>query len=777
LHHERFFAVPERRRLPYNFAFSCCQESTPMTRRPLRAGTPGQTVSLAAAIALILAASATAQELSTTPVVAQKQVRAVRVATPPVIDGRLDDAVWQQAEPITDFHQIRPGNQTEPSERTEVYVLYDDDAMYIAARMYDSEPHLIAAPVIRHGQGMGSDDRLVVILDPFNTQRTGYRFETNLNAARHEALYTSVNSFQIEWNTIWDTATSVDGNSWIAELEIPFKSLPFDPSIDTWGFNFGRGIRRRGEEMAWVSYNRTYNPSISGLVTGLEGMDQGVGLDLVPSFSTSRSKNFTLNTNDSQTDPSLDAFYRLTPSLNAALTINTDFSATEVDNRQVNLTRFNLFFPEKRDFFLNDSDLFQFGSIGGGFGNSAESRAARENARPYFSRKLGLSQTGAPVDIEYGGRISGRVGRWNIGTLAIKQDEFGAVDSSNLFIGRVSANVLAESSVGMIFTDGDPTSNRDNSVYGLDFRYQNTRLAGGQTIEADAWFQRSDTPGLTGDDQAWGLALRSPNNSGLRGGVGFKQVQANFNPAMGYINRANIQDYTAEVGYTHFFRDSFLQTAYTGIDAQKVNVIGGGLQSQVLAFRLLELDTHSRDRVSLQYQTNKEVVRNAFAVYNAPDRRVLIQPGNYSFNESTLAFNTAGQREFSGRFSMTQGDFYNGKRQNLNGSLSWTQSRYFVMSMSYDWNDIALPQGDFITRLTSLSTQVAFSSTLYWVSLVQYDNLSEEVGVNTRLQWIPRAGQEGFIVLNYNLQDKDKDNSFHSAKSDLSVKFKYTFRF
>ncbi len=748
-----------------------------MKRHTARACTAGLPASLSAAIALALSTAASAQDVTTTPVVPQKQVRAVRVATPPVIDGRIDEAVWQQAEVITDFHQIRPGNQTEPSERTEVYVIYDDDAMYIAARMYDSEPHLIAAPVIRHGQGMGSDDRLVVILDPFNTQRTGYRFETNLNAARHEALYTSVNSFQIEWNTIWDTATSVDGNSWIAELEIPFKSLPFDASLDTWGFNFGRGIRRRGEEMAWVSYNRTYNPSISGLVTGLEGMDQGVGLDLVPSFSTNRNKNFNLNTTNSQTDPSLDAFYRLTPSLNAALTINTDFSATEVDNRQVNLTRFNLFFPEKRDFFLNDSDLFQFGSIGGGFGNSAENRAARENARPYFSRKLGLSQTGAPVDIEYGGRISGRVGRWNIGTLAIKQDEFGAVDASNLFIGRVSANVMAESSVGMIFTDGDPASNRDNSVYGLDFRYLNTRLAGGQTIEGDAWYQRSDTEGLGGDDAAWGVALRSPNNSGLRGGVGFKEVQANFNPAMGYVNRDNIQDYTADVGYTHFFRDSFLQTAYTGIDAQKVNVIGGGLQSQVLAFRLLELDTNSRDRVSFQYLTNKEVVRNAFAVYNAPDKRVRIQPGNYSFNESTVAFTTAGQREFSGRFSMTQGDFYNGERNNLNGSVSWTQSRNFVMSMSYDWNDITLPQGDFITRLTSLSTQVAFSSTLYWVSLVQYDNLSEEVGVNTRLQWVPRAGQEGFIVLNYNLQDKDKDNSFHSANSDLSVKFKYTFRF
>ena len=724
-----------------------------------------------------LSAVSNAQEIEEAQVNAQKRVRAIRVDTPPVIDGKLDDGAWQLAQPISDFHQIRPGNQTAPSELTEVYVVYDDDALYIGARMADSEPELISAPVIRHGQGMGSDDRLVIILDPFNTGRTGYRFETNLNAARHDALYTSVNSFQIEWNTIWATATSSYDNGWIAEVEIPFKSLPFDPNIDTWGFNFGRGIRRRGEEMAWVSYNRTYNPSISGLVTGLEGMDQGLGLDLVPSFAMNRDKQFALNTTESNMDPSLDAFYRLTPSLNAALTINTDFSATEVDNRQVNLTRFNLFFPEKRDFFLNDSDLFQFGGIGGFGGNSAESRGSRENARPYFSRKLGLSQSGAPVDIDYGGRISGRVGRWNIGTLAIKQDEFGAVDSSNLFITRVSANILQESSVGFILTDGDPASNLDNTVLGADFRYLNTRMQGGQVLEADAWFQQSDTPGLSGDDGAFGLGLRSPNNTGLRGGVGFKEVQRNFNPAMGYINRANIRDYTADVGYTHFFSDSFLQTAYFGLDAQRINVIDGGLQSQVLAFRLLELDTNTRDRLSLSYQQNKEVVLTPFAVYRAPDRSVFIQPGSYSFDETSVAINTAGQREFSGRLSVSNGDFYNGKRNNINGSLSWTQSRNFVMSMAYDWNDITLPQGDFVTRLTSISTQVAFSSTLYWVSLVQYDNLSEEIGINTRIQWIPRAGQEGFIVLNYNLQDKDKNNAFEAASSDLAVKFKYTFRF
>lgn len=732
---------------------------------------------LTAILCSSLSAAVNAQAIEEVPIQAQKSVRAIRVPTPPVIDGKLDDAVWQLAQPITDFHQIRPGNQTAPSELTEVYVLYDDDALYIGARMADSEPELISAPVIRHGQGMGSDDRLVIILDPFNTRRTGYRFETNLNAARHDALYTSVNSFQIEWNTIWATATSSYENGWIAEVEIPFKSLPFDPNIDTWGFNFGRGIRRRGEEMAWVSYNRTYNPSISGLMTGLEGMDQGLGLDLVPSFAMNRDKQFDLGTTDSNMDPSLDAFYRLTPSLNAALTINTDFSATEVDNRQVNLTRFNLFFPEKRDFFLNDSDLFQFGSIGGNGGNSAQSRGSRENARPYFSRKLGLSQSGAPVDINFGGRISGRVGRWNIGTLAIKQDESGAVDSSNLFISRVSANILRESSVGFILTDGDPGSNRDNTVMGADFRYLNTRLQGGQVLEADAWFQQSDTPGLDGDDGAFGFGVRSPNNTGLRGGLGFKEVQRNFNPAMGYVNRANIRDYTADVGYTHFFSDSFLQTAYFGLDAQRINVIDGGLQSQVFAVRLLELDTNTRDSLSLGYQRNKEVVLAPFAVYRAPNRSVFIQPGSYSFDEQSVSIGTAGQREFSGRLSVTNGDFYNGQRNNINGSVSWTQSRNFVMSMGYDWNDIKLPQGDFVTRLSSVSTQVAFSSTLYWVSLVQYDNLSEEIGINTRIQWIPRAGQEGFIVLNYNLQDKDQNNVFKAASSDLAVKFKYTFRF
>ncbi|TFH70780.1 hypothetical protein E3V39_14600 [Gammaproteobacteria bacterium LSUCC0112] len=731
-----------------------------------------------AVLAALASASSNAQERLPTAADTQKQFRAVRVEIPPIIDGALDDDVWTSADVITDFHQTRPGNGAPTSERTEVYVVYTEDALYIGARMFDSEPELIAAPVIRHGLGMPSDDRLVVILDPFNARRAGYRFETNLNAARHDALYTSASAFSLDWSTIWDVATSVDGKSWVAEIEIPFKSIPFDPAIETWGFNFGRAIRRRGEEMAWVSQNRTYNPSISGQMTGLTGLNKGVGLDIVPSMAVNRRQRYDPATKKTDWVPSLDAFYRITPSLNAALTINTDFSATEVDSRQVNLTRFNLFFPEKRDFFLNDSDLFQFGNIGAmAGGNNATSQGARENARPFFSRKLGLSQTGAPVDINYGGRISGRLGRWNIGTLAIRQDEFGAVESSDLFVTRVSANVLNDSSVGFIYTDGDPGSNRENSVAGMDFKYLNNRLSNGRQFEADAWYQVSDTPGLEGSDASYGFGLRLPNNTGWRSRLAFKEVQKNFNPAMGYVNRSNIRDWTADLGYTHFFGGELFQSLFTGIDAQRIDVIEGNLQSEVIVFRLAELQTNTRDSLNVSFTTNREVVQNAFTLYSSPDRRVAIQPGDYEFNEFQIGINSGGQRRFAGSFSFTGGDFYNGSRTNLSGAISWNQSRYFVTSFGYDWNDIKLPQGDFITRLTSVSTQVAFSSTLYWISLVQYDNLSEEVGINTRIQWIPRAGQEGFIVLNYNMQDKDKNNQFESALTDLSLKFKYTFRF
>ena len=726
-------------------------------------------------VCLVLPDAASAQGAPTIATPA-KVVRVVRVASPPVIDGRLDDEVWQQADVITDFHQIRPGDGAEPSEVTEVYLLYDDDALYVGARMYDSEPDRIAAPTVRHGLGLGRDDRLVVILDPFNTRRGGYRFETNLNGVRHDALYESPSSFQSAWTVIWDTAASVFDNGWTAELEIPFKTLPFDPAIDTWGFNFGRGIRRRGEEVAWVSRNRSYNPSIMGLATGFEGMDQGLGLDIVPSVSGNRLEAFAPSTTDSNFEPSLDVFYRLTPSLNASLTLNTDFSAAEVDDRQVNLTRFNLFFPEKRDFFLNDADLFEFGRIGRR-GNNATSGSSRNNGRAFFSRRLGLSPSGTPVDLTAGGKLSGRVGRWNLGALAIRQDGFESTSASTVFLGRASANVFEESSVGMIATQGDPNSNRDNSLIGVDFRYLNTRLPGGRVLEADAWFQRSDTEGLDGENSAFGFGASMPNNSGWRGGFAVKELEANFDPALGFVSRSNVRDTTVDAGYRHFTGGNVLQSIFSGVDVQRIGFLDGGLQSEVILGRLVEINSNSGERFSARYRATTEVVTEPFTIYRDESRRVIVPPGRYSFGETVLSAQTGGQRAFSGGLTYGTGDFFSGTRKNTGGQFRWRQSRTFGLTLNYDRNAIDLVQGDFVTRVVRLTTEVNFSSTLYWVSLIQYDDVSEVLGINTRLNWLPIAGQQGLIVVNHRLQDRDKDNSFTSERLDLNVKFSYTFRF
>ena len=730
-------------------------------------------------IYLILPAAASAQV-----VVANgnstKVVRVVRVDTPPVIDGRLDEAVWGQADVITDFHQVRPGDGTPPSERTEVYLLYGDDALYIGARMYDSEPDRMSAPTVRHGQGLGRDDRLVVILDPFNTRRGGYRFETNSNGVRHDALYDNPDSFNSNWTVIWDTAASIFDQGWTSELEIPFKTLPFDPTNDSWGFNFGRSIRRKGEEVAWVSRNRSYNPSIAGLATGLTGLSQGRGIDIVPSLSINQRKAFVPGSSDANVEPSLDVFYRVTPSLNASMTINTDFSATEVDDRQVNLTRFNLFFPEKRDFFLNDADLFEFGRISGA-GNAATSASTENNGRPFFSRRLGLSPSGTPVDLRHGGKLSGRVGRWTIGTLAVQQDGLeadGATGEAHAaFVGRVSANVLDESSVGMIVTAGDPNSTRDNALVGLDFRYLNTRLPGGRVMQADGWFQHTDTDGLDGEDSAFGASVRLPNNTGWRGGVMLKEVERNFTPALGFVSRQDVRDTAADAGYTYFPRTRFVQTMFSGVDAQRISFLTGGLQSEVILGRLIEIRNNTGDALNVHYSATREVVTEPFTIYRDNARQVVVPPGNYSFGETVLSMSAAGQRTYSGGATFRTGDFLSGSRTNLIGDFSWKPSNLFALGFRYDWNDIDLPQGEFITRLTRLTADINFSSTLYWVSLIQYDNVSEVIGVNTRLNWIPRAGQEGLIVLNHSLQDTDRDGAFRSALLDISVKLNYTFRF
>jgi len=707
-----------------------------------------------------------------------KNVQIVRADTAPVLDGRLDDEVWSEAAVVNDLHQITPVEYAEPTEYTRIFLLYTDDALYVGAELSYQDPDRISAKVLRQGENVFGDDLFALYLDPFHDRRSGYRFTVNANGIRTDLLFQNTTQRQQNWEGIWQAESARSDEGWTTEMRIPFKTLSFDPRNDTWGINFMRWMPRQSEWLGWVSRNRTQNPSVSGTATGFNDLDQGLGLDIVPSISLSGQKAYAPADSTSDTEPSLDVFYKLTPGLNASLTINTDFSATEVDDRQVDLSRFSLFFPEKRDFFLADSDIFEFGRIGGnvGFGvRPTFPQPTIENGRPFFSRRLGLSASGEPVDLEYGGKLSGRVGRWNVGTLAMRQDAFQDVEATNVFVGRVAANVLSESSLGMIVTNGDPSSNLDNSLVGVDFRYLNSRLPGGRALEGEAWFQQSDTEGVDGDDQAYGLRLRSPNNAGFRGGIGLKELQRNFNPALGFVNRRGIRDQAVEVGYTHRPRsnNSRLRELYSGLDAQRIDLLSGGLQTELISVRVLEIEGNGQDRLNLRYTANKEVVTEPFEISEG----IIIPPGAYSFDEYGFDIETGNHRRFAGSLGYRTGEFYDGNRDMISAELTWAPSVHFRTGFSYDFNDVELPQGDFIVRLVTLRADIIFSSTISWVNLVQYDNVSETAGINSRLHWVPEAGREAFIVLNHNLQDIDRNDSFHSSQADMTLKFSYTFRF
>ena len=732
-----------------------------------------------------------------------KSVRMVRTDAPPVIDGRLDDAVWAQAAVVDDFHQSQPIEGAEPTERTEIYLLYDEDALYIGGRFWDSRPDLIAAGTLRHRSlRLGDDDRIAIVLSPYNDRRSGYKFETNANGVKHEAIYQNVSQNLPVWNTIWDVASTTDSEGWVTEIAIPLKSISFDPENDTWGINFSRAVRRKGEEISWVSRNRSYNPGIVGLATGLTGLQQGLGLDVVPSLALNRRRLFdpasspsgdtygepagisagNPSADSSRSRPSLDLFYKITPSLNSALTLNTDFSATEVDSRQVNLTRFNLFFPEQRAFFLQDTDIFEFGRIGGRNTdtNQSVSGPSRENGRPFFSRRLGLSDSGQPVDLDYGGKLSGRIGPWSVGGLAVRQAEFGGVESSDVFVGRASLSILEESAVGFIVTDGDPNTNLDNSVAGVDFRYLNSRLGNSRVLEADAWFLQSDTEGLSEDDRAFGLGLSAPNRAGLRWGLAAKEVQRNFNPALGYVNRSGIRDRTADLGYTHHFRGGPIASWFASIDAQRIERLDGGLQTQVFTITPLEIDSRSRDTLVMQYKSTDEVLIRPFRIYRDPSdtsRQVVIPGGRYSFDEYIATASSGSHRNFVAAVNYRWGDFFSGQREQYSTIMTLRPTKHFTFRIAYDYHDIRLPQGAFVTRLAHFTSEVAFNSDVLWTNRIQYDNVSEEVGINSRLHWVLRDGREAYLVLNHNLQDYDRDNSYDETLADLSLKVNYTFRF
>ena len=727
---------------------------------------------------------APSQALARDMILSEKSFSAVRTDSAPAIDGHLDEPLWQEAAIIDDMHEVRPNEFGEPSEKTRFYVIYGDDAMYVGAEFFDSEPDRVVARVLRQGDWSEGDDGLKVILDPFNQGRAGYVFYLNPHGVRAEGLFRNVTETNWDWRGIWNGAAQLNGQGWTAEIAIPFKTLSFDPANETWSINFNRKIGRRDEEIGWVSYNRLQNPANSGQITGLSGLEQGLGLDVVPGLRVSDSSNYIDDHSATEFEPSLDVFYKPTPALTAALTINTDFSGTTVDTRQINLTRFSIFFPEQRSFFLQDSDIFEFGRIQSGEGNRGGiPTSAKESGRPFFSRRIGLSDDGEAIDIEGGLKLSGRAGRWNFGVLSIRQSDYvtlddngnvdQAVDATDLFVGRVTANILEESTIGAIVTSGDPTSNADNTLVGVDFQYLNTRFANGKTLEGAAWYQQTDTEGFSGDNAAYGFSLKAPNTEGWIGSLSFREIQKNFKPMLGFVSQEDVRDVLFDTSYKWRPDAGIFRSISTGIRSQLTDTLTGDLDKRIVYFDILTLENHTSDRLSPFVRFDKERITERFEISEG----VFIEPGTYSWNRPCLSGATSSHRAVSFTGWYCPGEFYDGDRVSAGSRLNWRPNEHLSTALTYEYGDIELPGGSFITRLMTARADVAFTSTWYWENFVQYDTVSDSIGLNSIMRWIPQAGREMVLVINRDYVDFDDTGDFRTSTGDVAAKISYTFRF
>ena len=396
--------------------------------------------------------------ISGNQLMAQTSAKAVRVTTPPTIDGHINEAVWEQATKIDQFVQREPNPGQPVSERTVVSVCYDDHFLYFAVKCYD-DPDKITAKEMARDVSLGNDDRVQIILDTYLDHRNGYWFQIGPRGSIGDALISENGaSMNKEWDALWTGKSSINDEGWESELAIPFKTIGFDPDKTVWGMKLIRNIKRKLEASYWPVANlntHRFQISDSGTLEGLEGITQGIGLDISPyAIGGMNTKNG--ETNKYMADAGLDMFYQITPRLKASLSINTDFAETEVDDRQINLTRFNLHFPEKRDFFLDGSNYFKFGIEGD------DNNPYRNSIVPFFSRRLGLDNSGNMLPVRYAAKITGSQNNWNIGMMHISDErDYG---NSQLSVGRISRNIGAQSSVGVIGTWGNALSTDKNMV-------------------------------------------------------------------------------------------------------------------------------------------------------------------------------------------------------------------------------------------------------------------------------------------------------------------------
>ena len=696
------------------------------------------------------------------------------------LDGKVDEDFWLSIPPSGGFRMTVPVEGGEPSQKTEIRIAFDEENLYISAIMFDTDPSGIKAYQKKRDASLRTDDRFMWIFDTFNSKRRGYMFEINPRALRGDGLLTSGqgNNVNKDWDGIWKAWTEIGAFGWSAEIKIPFMSVNFDPKSDSWGINFQRTIRRNNEELMWTGYKRNqglFRPQNAGVMRGLKDPSQGIGLEVIPyllgTTNSVRDEDTELLENQTKGEFGFDINYNITPSLRASFTYNTDFAQTEVDDRQINLTRFPLRFPEKRDFFLEGTTILQF--------------APRSSVDPYFSRRIGLSD-GIPVPIKFGGRILGNVGNNNVYLLQVRTGAINEQKAEDFTVGRYRRDFLKESSIGVIYTrrstDGDDMidSLQTRHTVGVDLNLATSEFFGDNVLQFTA-FIAGHNPSSPYEDSTsvWdrtsrGVRLNFPNQP-WTAWVSYREFGTQYAPAVGFNRRNGFRRLQPAVRYTPLFEESkIIRSVEWGIFYEYLASLDNQLLTENLRLTLGEVRFESGENVELQVSRSFEFLDEEFDILR--DSTVIIQPGTYANWQYQINVSTASFRKISGSIGYEGGGFWTGKINQYNFEITLRPVPGINFGVEYTYTQVAVDGSGFDTSLFQIDLGFDFTPDISLSTNVQFDDVSHLFGTNTRFRWIITPGTDVFLVYNHNWSS-NRLEPMYTLQRGLALKAAYTHRF
>lgn len=705
------------------------------------------------------------------------------------LDGRLDEAVWSRATPAADFVQIDPNNGQPPTEPTEVRIIFDQDALYLGVTAYDSEPDEWLGYQKRRDEFLSSDDRFMWTIDTFLDARTGYFFEMNPSGLMADSLM-GVNGDNRAWDGIWDARVHHHDKGWNLEIEIPFRTLNFNPENDTWGMNFQRTVRRKNEESIWMGWARNQGlrrMTNAGHVTGITNVTQGLGLDIKPYgvFTASAAPGRGEGPTTGDANAGFDLFYNPTPLLRTTLTVNTDFAQTEVDQRQVNLTRFNLFFPEKRDFFLDGAIFFDFGSPGAGSGAGGRRGGVGSDllVNPFFSRRIGLRQDASPQRIDVGTKVTGQVGGQDVGLLYVRTGEEDEFTGEDFVVARMKRRMLQQSYVGAIYTlrnarigdarqAGLPDEGRHTA--GLDMRLATNQFLGSQNLAGTFWFLHATRPGVSSGNNAFGAQLEYPNDVWDMS-VGLREVQANFDPAIGFVTRRGYRRYQPAVSFNPRPRGHrYIRQFGFGPELDIQTDLNGDLLTRTATLTPFQVNLHSQEAFGSEVIWSRERLERPFNISEG----ITLPAGNeYDFTRWRIRGQTANRRVLALNWSYEDGDFFSGTRRQTQMTVNVRMWPGYMLFLTGEWNDVKLREGSFTSNVYRVVSETQFSPFLTVVNNLQFDTVSRIAGWQSRFRWIMKPGNDLHLVYTHNWLENPVIDRFASLDRRFASKVLYTHRF